>query len=308
MKKGLVCIISLLLIVSIGVNVFLGYKYFNNDINDNEDDNYIIKYNNKTISNEDLIKKYGDSLSDDIIDSIVNDILYSDLNEDELKEANSETNDTIDELKAMYGDELENTVKVYTNYSLSEYETNLKIYNGFKYRVNCKDNCEALVYSKQKDVLEDIKIKFNDDRLEKAWNNKLKQFDSYINSAKEVEENKYTSKEGDYLKEISINNGLEEMINGNMKFVLVISRSDCSHCVSYKPKLNKILSENRIYGYYIDMDLADSKTVSIINKLYEANGTPTTIIVSNNTVHDIMVGDKSDSQIKEFLTKNGIII
>jgi hypothetical protein len=55
------------------------------------------------------------------------------------------------------------------------------------------------------------------------------------------------------------------------------------------------------------MDLADSKIVSIVNKLYEANGTPTTLIVSNNKVHDIMVGDKSEDNIKEFLIKNGII-
>ncbi len=307
MKKVIVCIISLLLIISIGVNVFLGYKYFDKDNNDIEDDSYIVKYNNKSITSEELFNKYGYSISDDIIDAIVNEILYSDLSEDEIKEATSETSNTIDDLKALYGEELEDTVKAYTNYSLSEYETNLKVYNGYKYRVGdkCKNDCDSLVYSSQKDVLESVKIKFNDNKLELAWNNKLRQLDNYINSAKEVDEKKYKSGEGDYLLEIS--NGLEEMINDNMKFVLVISRSDCSHCVSYKPKLNKILSDNRIYGYYVDMDLADSKIVSIVNKLYEANGTPTTLIVSNNKVHDIMVGDKSEDNIKEFLIKNGII-
>ena len=39
---------------------------------------------------------------------------------------------------------------------------------------------------------------------------------------------------------------LDEKLKNKESFILVISRTDCSHCASFKPKLKTILTDNKI--------------------------------------------------------------
>ena len=306
MKKVLFIIICLLLIISLGVNVFLGFKYIESNLsNDNDDNNYVIKYNNKSYDYDKLMKEYGSKISDNIIDHLVNDILYDDLNEEEIKEGKNTANEYIDEIEEAYGDDLEDAVKQYTGYDLEDYKYMLSVYNSYKYRIekDCKKNCDSLIYKNQKEVLEKANIKFKDDNLEKSWKNKLDLFDSLISSDDNDDNDDI---DYDYFIDLT-NTGIDTLTGEGLPFVLVISRTDCSHCVSYKPKLAKILSDNKVYAYYIDLDLANNDIIDSIKKLYDINSTPTTLYINGGKVVDVMIGDKSESDIKSFLKKNKVI-
>ena len=48
---------------------------------------------------------------------------------------------------------------------------------------------------------------------------------------------------------------LIEKIENKEDFVLLISRTTCSHCVTYKPKLKDLANEYIVNVYYIVVDL-----------------------------------------------------
>ena len=313
MKKVLFIFICLLLIISLGFNVFLGFKYFESNLNnDDEDDSYVVKYNNKSYDYEELMDKYGSNVSDRLIEFLVNDILYDDLSEEEYKAGKKNADEVLDELKDTYDEELEDVVKQYTGYSLDEYINLLNVYNGYQYRVekDCKKDCDSLIYTNQKEVLDKVNIKFKDDNLEKSWKNKLDSFDELINSnnknnsdKKDDDNDKVNS---DYFIDLT-DSGIDTLTGEGLPFILVISRTDCSHCATYKPKLAKILSDYKVYGYYIDVDLADSDIIDSVKNLYEVNATPTTLYINGGKVVDLLVGDLPNADIITFLKNNKII-
>lgn len=47
---------------------------------------------------------------------------------------------------------------------------------------------------------------------------------------------------------------LNKKIEKQEDFILIVSRSDCSHCISYKPKIEQISKDYKITTYYIDYD------------------------------------------------------
>ena len=47
---------------------------------------------------------------------------------------------------------------------------------------------------------------------------------------------------------------LENKINNKESFVVCISRTTCSHCNDYKPKLRKVANKYKINIYYTDID------------------------------------------------------
>lgn len=103
---------------------------------------------------------------------------------------------------------------------------------------------------------------------------------------------------------------LIEKIENKEDFVLLISRTTCSHCVTYKPKLRDVANKYKVNIYYIDVDLLsddeDDKLTSYINY----DGTPVTVFLRNGeekTVANRINGDASKEKIERKLKNNGFI-
>ena len=104
---------------------------------------------------------------------------------------------------------------------------------------------------------------------------------------------------------------IEEKINNKENFVLCISRTTCSHCNNYKPKLKEVANKYNINIYYTDVDLYSSEDLDKYNSLISFYGsTPVTIFIKNGeekTTATRIEGDVSTDKIIEKLKKNGFI-
>lgn len=103
-------------------------------------------------------------------------------------------------------------------------------------------------------------------------------------------------------------NDIKEKIENKENFVLCVSRTTCSHCADYKPKLKEVAKENNINIYYIDVDKYDEEEFS--NLISFDGSTPTTIFIKNGeeeTTSNRINGDVSKSKIIEKLKSNGFV-
>lgn len=102
-----------------------------------------------------------------------------------------------------------------------------------------------------------------------------------------------------------------EKVNSKDSFVLVISRTNCSHCANYKPKLKKVSNKYDIKIYYIDTDELDKNTLDNFSKQFSFDGsTPTTLFIKDGeekTTATRIEGDVPVERIIDKLKKNGFI-
>lgn len=109
------------------------------------------------------------------------------------------------------------------------------------------------------------------------------------------------------LKEITYKEIVKKKENED-NFILIVSRSNCSHCTSYKPKVEKIAKENRITVYYIDTDTLSNKD-EFLNEFNLDGATPITLFFKNGkeTLLNRIEGDTSPKKIKDQFKKMGFI-
>ena len=104
---------------------------------------------------------------------------------------------------------------------------------------------------------------------------------------------------------------VSEMINNKKDFVLCISRSTCTHCDDYKPKLKEVADKYGITIYYIDIDKETKDNQTKFNDLIAFDGsTPTTVFIKDGeekTTANRIEGDVSKSKIEEKLKANKVI-
>lgn len=113
----------------------------------------------------------------------------------------------------------------------------------------------------------------------------------------------------EYLKLIEFAE-LQEKINNQDTFILVLTRTDCVHCSEYKPILKNILKEYNITAYQVEIDLLSSEEKGQLKDIANISGTPTTIFIENgkeNGLYNRIVGTSTTSKIKERLKKMGYI-
>ena len=101
-------------------------------------------------------------------------------------------------------------------------------------------------------------------------------------------------------------------IDNKEDLVLLISQTSCSHCATYKPKLERTANKYKVNVYYIDVDLLDEDEYNNLNsKLsFSSSGTPLTIFLKNGnetTVANRIKGDSSVEKIVKKLKSNGFI-
>lgn len=95
-------------------------------------------------------------------------------------------------------------------------------------------------------------------------------------------------------------------------FILLVSQEGCSHCEEYKPVLNRVLTENSITAY--ELDLTNLRKDEELNKkfssLFNIDGTPTTIFINEGTEKTTinrLVGSKNYSSLVKSLQERGFI-
>ena len=111
------------------------------------------------------------------------------------------------------------------------------------------------------------------------------------------------------LKEINIDE-LENMLKKKDSFILVITQSTCSACVSYKPKLENVLKKHKLKAYFIEKDLLNEDERTRLNNIANISGTPTTIFIKDGEEENVahrLVGNRDESVIEERLKNLGYI-
>lgn len=102
-----------------------------------------------------------------------------------------------------------------------------------------------------------------------------------------------------------------EKIDNKESFILCISRTTCSHCNVYKPKLRKVANKYDIKIYYTDVDKYSKNDLKDFNsKISFDGGTPTTLFIKDGKekiTATRIEGDVSIEKIVDKLKKNGFI-
>jgi len=98
-----------------------------------------------------------------------------------------------------------------------------------------------------------------------------KEENNSLNTVNEIDSNEYSN-----LKQINIKT-LKKIIDKKESFILLISQKSCSHCITFKPTLNKVLKENSLLAYEIDIEGKFSTFQQEIPSLSDITGTPTTV-------------------------------
>ena len=102
-----------------------------------------------------------------------------------------------------------------------------------------------------------------------------------------------------------------EKIDNEESFVLCVSRTTCSHCATYKPKLENVAKDYGIDLYYIDIDKYSEEEQDEFEKIINFNdSTPTTVFLKNGketTASNRINGDVSTNRIIDKLKSNDFI-
>jgi len=112
-----------------------------------------------------------------------------------------------------------------------------------------------------------------------------------------------------YLHEIKAADAIK-MIENKEDFIIVISKTTCSYCNDYKPKLERIAKEYKIEMYYVEVDLIDEKDQAKFEEYFNFDSTPQTIFIRDGeerTAASRINGNQSISTIKMKLKANGWI-
>ena len=119
---------------------------------------------------------------------------------------------------------------------------------------------------------------------------------------------KISSKESKYSEPISLTYAkYDEKIEKGESFVLLIWRTGCSHCEDFEPKLNKIIKDNDLEIFSINVsNLGEIEYAKLSNKTF-ATGTPTLVVFEKGKYKTRLVGDQSEENVIKFLKKNKYI-
>ena len=102
-------------------------------------------------------------------------------------------------------------------------------------------------------------------------------------------------KETDLFNEISIEE-YNEKVAGKKDFILYIHSPTCSHCLDFKPKLNKIIKKKHLTVFGMDMSKEENRADNLVK-----DGTPVLIIFKGGEETNRQIGDKTEKETLEFL-------
>lgn len=113
------------------------------------------------------------------------------------------------------------------------------------------------------------------------------------------------------IQEINFNE-FKKIVNGDKYNIVCLSQPNCSYCTSFKNKLSKVLKDNNLFSYELNISnlySAQRNELLELLKLYvdDSLGTPTTIIVGGGSVIGARIGDVSEDSIIDFLENYSFI-
>ena len=103
----------------------------------------------------------------------------------------------------------------------------------------------------------------------------------------------------------------QEKIDNDEKFVVVVERATCSHCVNYMPVVKRFAKSKNVKIYYVDTDTFDEddwedfeKSNSFFTEKEEEGwGTPTTIFLNGDEAVDYIVGETTSEELENYYSK-----
>lgn len=105
--------------------------------------------------------------------------------------------------------------------------------------------------------------------------------------------------------------GVIKKVDNKDKFILVVSKSTCSHCATYKPKIEAIVKEYGTDVYYIDYDEETEDTQKEFLEKFNLDGaTPMTLFFEKGkeiSVLNRIEGDLSSEKVIATFKKMGFI-
>ena len=109
------------------------------------------------------------------------------------------------------------------------------------------------------------------------------------------------------LHEITVDKYNELLASGD-KFVLLLGRPGCSHCVAFKPVITNVANTKGIDVYYLNTDTIESlEDWEAIWGLVEQEGTPTVAVIENQKLVDSTAGEMTAEQLLLFLNGAGVL-
>lgn len=112
-----------------------------------------------------------------------------------------------------------------------------------------------------------------------------------------------------YFNEIKYKEVIDKIENEE-SFVLLISQTTCTHCMSYKPKLETVANNYKLDIYYIDVDLLTNEEANNLKTYINYDSTPITVFLkegTETTAASRINGDASIEKIEKKLKSNGFI-
>ena len=112
-----------------------------------------------------------------------------------------------------------------------------------------------------------------------------------------------------HIKQINLDE-FKEKIKNKDTFALFIGNEDCSHCVAYKPTLEKVLKKYNIKIYHIDNNKLSEKEYNELKSYVYISGTPTIIFFEKGNEESTLsriVGETSYEDTVEKFKENGYI-
>ena len=101
---------------------------------------------------------------------------------------------------------------------------------------------------------------------------------------------------------------LNQKLNSDERFVLLLGRPDCSHCVAFKPVITKVANEKSIDVYYLNVDTIETlEDWESIWDLVEQEGTPTVAVIEKQQLISSNAGEMTEEQLIEFLEEAGVL-
>lgn len=117
------------------------------------------------------------------------------------------------------------------------------------------------------------------------------------------------SSSSSHIKEITLNE-FKEKINNKDSFVLYVGNEKCTHCVSYKPVLEKVLDDYNINIYHLNNRKLRDKELSEFKNYVSISGTPTVLFIENGeeeTTLNRITGETTREETIEKFKINGYI-
>ena len=113
------------------------------------------------------------------------------------------------------------------------------------------------------------------------------------------------------IKEMSSN--MEEWLTDTASdeyVVTVIAQTTCSHCINFKPVMQKANNEYEFKLYWLEADELTNNDYNALTGTYDLedySGTPYTFITKNGEVLDHLSGERDYDTLIEFLENNNVI-